>query len=107
MVNTDKEEEIARIKTSLPDNQKDLVKANPVWGAVLLMQNMVYMKIAIKPKVSGLFGIHENLGLILDVLPLITYFEGQKHLARQQVPSRIRRTPVPTSPEGLEQYKKI
>ncbi len=105
-VNTDKEEEIAQIKESLPHHLRDFVITRALWDEALHERNLAYTTIINEPRVSGLFGIHEKLGLVSDVLTRITFFEGQDNLALQQLQSEIRALPIPTSQDGLESYRK-
>lgn len=105
VVNTKDAKEIERIKDSLPNNLKNLVIPNPVWDKVQLAQHHARKKITNDPRMSSLFGVYDALGLVEDVLTIITSFEGPNNIALQQVAAAIRALPIPTSEEGLLHYQ--
>ncbi len=94
--------------------QKDMlfVKNNidldikPIIKEILLLQTNTYQMLINQPMLSNLYGFINKLGLIEDVLPIISLFEGKENVLYQLYKNDVDKIALPKSRSEMVIYKK-
>ena len=99
IVVTNSDEELDRIKSLFPEHAHAQFVKQTVYNKVISLQERAYRQIIQEPQVSVLFGLHEYLGLPVEVLSYITTYASP--LFKQAVSSLT----FPTNEDELGVYE--
>ena len=104
IVDSDRDEELIRIKSLFPQHQHAHFVKQSVYDRVCSLQDRTYQEILQEPRVSGLYGCHQSLGLIDDILRVINVQEHEDHIAYRLFHDALKALPFPADEHALEHY---
>ena len=104
VVNTNNDEEIERIKNSLPSEHRYKVTKNPIYDSVIKFQKDCYQNMLHKPSLSDLSHYFDffKKKLPFDALTMLAGFEEGVY---QSIKKKVKPLEFPITPEAFEQYK--
>lgn len=104
IVNTEQPEELIRIKSMFQWHQGAHFIQKSVYDQVLCLRDSAYQKILNEPRVSRLYGCHQSLGLIDDILRVINVQEHEGHAAYRMFQDELNALLLPTAADELARY---
>ncbi len=104
VVDTNQDDELSRINGLFKSVLFKVLKKS-TYSQILHLQNMAYQKIIQDPQANSLFPNQDSLGLVVDILPLISAYEGKEHLASQLLRSELAKASFMEIEGQLDKYK--
>ena len=89
----------------LSEKIKTKVISNLLYEKVMLIQRNLYLLSIMEPKLSELYYLYNHLGLIEDVLPIITIFEGQEGSFSQLLQGRFNKIILSDLNNNIDDYE--
>ena len=106
IINSERDNELVRVKKLFLEYRNIQFMKQAWFEKISPIENRVYHHLIQEPRLSRLYGVHEHLGLVEDILPLIIAQEGMGHQAYQLFYKEMTRLSSPTNEDELDAYER-